>query len=449
VHNIKDSLSERSASSTLLRKLKWVNTEGMAGPTFILLIASVVGGGCNFLYQLFMANNIANLAELNALLAIQYIVTVPALAVQSLLIRYVSKFKALGNDGAISWLVRRLFVMTFVAGVVLSLVLFVFLNLPQISEGLKITETLPILILSVTVFVSLVGPVGMGPLQGLQLFTDFGIQSVGNYLFKFVVGAVLVLLGFGLTGAMGGVLMGMAFGAGYSIYVIRRYLLTPGKAVESKEIWRFTVPASVGILCFTVLTNVDVILAQVLLDSGPANLYAAASTLAKAVMFVPTAVSAVMFPKVASLHAGRESTSRLLNAAFMLSFLMSMLVVGIYVLLPNVVLPLLLPSLSSSHALIIPVLQEVTVAMMLMGLANLFMLYGLATDGHAYVVIMGLSVAFLGVLLGASVAFGTAFTPQIIGHLMLLTGLLSVALGLAHLFVVERNWRPRRDGIRP
>lgn len=418
----------------------------MAGPAFIMLIATVVGGGCNFLYQLFMANNISNLAELNALLAIQYIVTVPALAIQNVLIRYVAKFKALGRDDAISWLIRRLLVLSLVAGVVLSIFLFIFLNIPQVNTTLKLTETAPILILSATVLIGLIGPVGMGPLQGLQQFTFFGLQSVGTFVLKLIIGIVLVLMGFGLAGALGGVLIGMTFGTGFSIFVIRKYLLTPGKAVESKEIWWFTVPVLVGVLCYTVLSNVDVILAQTLLPSGPsndANNYAAASSLAKIVLFLPSAVSAVMFPKVSKAHAERGKTNRLLNTAFFMAFALSGLIIAGYLLFPSLVLSILLPGMSQYHAQIAPILQGLSIAMMFLGLSNLFMLYGLATDGHAYIVIMGLSILVLGTLVGGVVLLGIVFTPEILTIIMIATGLFNVVLSGIYLIIVEREWRPR------
>ncbi len=419
----------------------------MAGPAFIMLIATVVGGGCNFLYQLFMLNNIENLAELNALLAILYIVTVPALAVQNVLIRYVAKFNALGRDDVISWLIRRLLVFSFVAGVVLAIFLFIFLSIPQVHTILNLTETAPILILSVTVLVGLLGPVGMGPLQGLQQFTYFGLQSVGTYVLKLVLGIVLVLLGFGLAGALGGVLIGMAFGTGFSLFVVRKYLLTPGKAVESKEIWWFTLPVMVGVLCYTVLSNVDVILAQTLLPSGPptnaANNYAAASSLAKIVLFLPSAVSAVMFPKMSKAHAERGKTNRLLNTAFGMAFALSGLIIAVYLLFPYQVLSILSPGLSQYHTQIAPLLQGLSIAMMFLGLSNLFMLYGLATDGHAYIVIMGLSILVLGTLVGGVMLTGTIFTPGILTIIMIATGLFSVVLSGIYLIIVEREWRPQ------
>jgi O-antigen/teichoic acid export membrane protein len=407
-----------------------------------MMLATVVGGGCNLLFQLFMANNIPNLAELNALLAIQYIVTVPALVVQNVLIRYVSKFKALNRDDAISWLIRRLLVLAFVAGVILSLVILIMLSVPEVRSFLNLTGGTPILILSATVFVGFIGPVGMGPLQGLQKFTYFGIQSVGSYALKLVMGMALVLLGYQMAGALGGVLIGATFATVFSLFIIRKYLFTPGTAVESREIWWFTLPAMAGVLFYTVLSQVDMIVAQALLATDPANYYAATANLAKIVLYLPSAISAVMFPKISKLHAERGSTNRSLNTAIVLSFLASALVILAYLLFPNLVLSILLPGKSEFHSQIAAILPGLSVAMMFLGLSNLFMLYGLATDGHVYIVIMGLTLLVFGLLVGGVVMLGIFLTPELLTLIMILTGLFSVILSGIYLILVEREWRP-------
>jgi O-antigen/teichoic acid export membrane protein len=130
------------------RLTRFANAEGMAGPAFIMLIATVVGGGFNFLFQVMMINLIPGaMAELGALLAILLIVTVPASAVSSVLTRYVSKYDAQGQDGVISWLIRRIFVLTAVAGFIISILLILILNVSEVHTTLHLTSTLPVILL--------------------------------------------------------------------------------------------------------------------------------------------------------------------------------------------------------------------------------------------------------------------------------------------------------------
>lgn len=412
-----------------------------------MLISTVVGGGCNFLYQVMMANLIPDdLAELNTLLAILYIVAVPSTAVQNVLIRYVSKYHALGNRDWISWLMRRVMVITTVAGVAIAILLVLVLSIPEVATTLKISTNLSVLLLAIAVLISLLSPVGQGPLQALQRFTTFGVVSVGNYILKLALGVGMVILGYGVAGAIGGVVIGLAFGTGLSLMVMRKYLFHKGVAVESREIWRFTVPATIGVLCFTILTQVDVIFATSLLPRDQASYYAAASTLAKIILFLPGAVSTVMFPKISRAYAVKGETGRILTTAFLMTLGLAGLMVAAYFLLPDLILSILIPA-NPYKELIAPILQWLGVAYLLLGLANIFMLYGLATDGHTYITIMGLSVVVLLTMVLGVVAMGVSFTPMIVVLIMLITGMFIVVLSAIYLIIVEREWRPmKRDG---
>lgn len=430
---------------------RFINAEGMAGPAFVMLVATVAGGGCNFLYQVMMTNLIpGGLAELNTLLSILYIVTVPSMAVQNVIIRYVSKYHALGEDNVVSWLLKRILVFTSVAGVAIAILLLIILSVPSVSTTLKLTSTFPVVLLAIGVIISLVSPVGQGTMQALQRFTPFGSINTVNFILKLTLGVGMVLLGFGISGALGGVIIGIAFGCAASIIFVRKYFFMASTVIEAKEIWRFTIPATVAMLGYTVITQSDVILASSLLVKDEANYYAAASSLAKIILFLPGAVSTVMFPKLSKANAVRtmraragEESNRILKTAFAMTIALAGLVVAAYFLVPEMVLNILIPA-NPFKEQIAPILQWLGVAMMLLGLANLFMLYGLATDGHAYIVIITLSVIVMFSLVGIIVALGISFTPMLVVMVMLITGMFIVAFSGLYLFIVEREWRPQR-----
>jgi hypothetical protein len=85
--------------------------------------------------------------------------------------------------------------------------------------------------------------------------------------------------------------------------------------------------------------------------------------------------------------------------------------------------------------------------MLFLGLANLFMLYGLATDGHAYITIMGLSVLVLVGQVSVAVVIGSVFTPLLLAQIMIVTGLFIVVLSAIYLIIIEKEWRPRYGGL--
>lgn len=430
---------------------RFINAEGMAGPAFVMLVATVVGGGCNFLYQILMSNYIPlSMAELNTLLAILYIVTVPSSAVQNVIIRYVSKYHTLGEDNVVAWLLKRVLLFTSGAGVAIAILLVIILSVPGVNSTLGLTSTLPVLLLAIGVVISLISPVGQGTMQALQRFTPYGTINTINFTLKLTLGVGMVLLGYGVSGALGGVIIGIAFGCGASIIFVRKYFFMNPKPIEAKEIWRFTVPATVAMLGYTIITQADVIIASSLLVKEQANYYATASSLAKIILFLPGAVSTVTFPKLSKANATRssrtragEESNRILKTAFAMTLALSGTIVLAYFLVPNLVLSILLPA-NPFKAQIAPILQWLGVAMMLLGLSNLFMLYGLATDGHAYTVILTLSVIVMFSLVGIIIALGVTFTPMLVVLVMFITGVFIVALSGLYLFVVEREWRPQR-----
>jgi len=268
---------------------------------------------------------------------------------------------------------------------------------------------------------------------------------VVNFALKLTVGVGLVVLGYGISGAIGGVIIGLAFACGASIIYVRKYFFIARKAVEGKDIWRFTIPATVALFGYTMITYVDTIFAASLLPDVEADAYSAASQLAKIILYLPGAVSTVMFPKISKAHAerminsnGNGETRRILRSAFLMTVLLSGIVVAVYFLFPDQVLKVLYP-LSPYRDQIAPILQWLGVAIMLIGLANLFMLYGLATDGHAYTVIIGISVLVMFSLVGMVIALGMTFTSMMMVLIMFATGAFIVVLSAIYLFVLEKE----------
>jgi O-antigen/teichoic acid export membrane protein len=438
------------------RLARFINAEGMAGPAFVMLVATVVGGGCNFIFQWYMVNNIpteGDYALLSSLLAILLIVTVPSSAVQNVIIRYVSKYHALGQDSVVAWLLRRILVLTSVAGVAMAILLAIVLSIPGVATTLKLSGSMPILLLAIGVVLSMISPVGQGTMQALQRFTPFGFITVGNFALKLSIGAGMVFLGYGVSGALGGAIIGIAFGCGASIIFVRKYFFMGGIPVEAKDIWRFTIPATVALLGFTIITQADVIFATSLLPANEADVYSATSQLAKIILYLPGAVSTVMFPKISKVHAiksrGQNDSNRILKIAFAMSLALSGVVVSVYFFFPDLLVNIFItkagvtPLFKEQVATLLPWLG---IAIMFLGLANLFMLYGLATDGHAYIIIVVLSVIAMVSLIGTIVALGVPFTPMLVVVVMFITGLFSVILSGLYLFVVEREWRPHLPG---
>lgn len=358
----------------------------IARPTMIMLLATFLTGLFSYLYQIFMGRALgtASYSELASLLSILYILVIPGEMVQSLMTRYTSKFSAQGSHGKVSWLMRRgsLALLIFAS----SVLVVVTLSGEALRGFLSLSSTDTTVFLAIAIFLYLLLPAATGPLQGLQRFTSLGGQSVGGALVKLLAGVLLVGYGLGVNGALAAVSLGIGFALVISIVLTRDYWLRSGEPTEGREIWMYILPATVAVVCFTLLTNVDVVLVRHYFPEHEAGLYAASSMLAKVILFLPGAVAAVTFPKLSAAHTRSVSTGRLLRTGSLAVLILASIVAVGYLLLSESVIQFLYGAEFAGAG---PSLQILGFAMTFFGLANIFMVYGLATGKYSFVYLIG------------------------------------------------------------
>lgn len=160
-----------------------------------------------------------------------------------------------------------------------------------------------------------------GILQGERRWLPLAGIYLGLGLGRIGLGLLLLLLRPDALGAM----MGVALGAFLPVVVgwwalrhpSRRQTVThlegrPARPGRSRRVLRELVRNSHALLAFFALSNVDVVIARVLLDEHDAGLYAGGLILAKAVLFLPQFIVVVAFPSMAEKEAGMSTTLRAL-----------------------------------------------------------------------------------------------------------------------------------------
>ena len=355
---------------------------GITGAAAVMFIATLVSGGSDYLFQIVMGRSLGADAysELAAVLSILYIVSIPALSVQNIMTRYVSKFHAEGKDGQISWLMRRSLVwvaaFSFLAsGAMLALS-------GMLMSALALSSLMVVALLCVSLFFRMLNPVAAGPLQGLQRFNEFGGQLSAQALVKLGAGWLLVLLGFGIGGALWGVALGAMASTLIPLAMMRAHVVQKGDPFPMAGLWRYSVPAMMGVLAITILTNVDVVVARFFFDGVSAGLYAASSNLAKVILFLPGAVSYVMLPKVSDAYTKGEDIWHIVLKAFGINIALSLAMVAGYVLLADPLISMLYGSEYDGASIYLGILA---LSMSLFGMANLFMILGLSMDSFGYI----------------------------------------------------------------
>lgn len=408
-------------------------SEGFAKPTMILFSATVIGGVFNYVFQFFMMKSLSveSYSELAAVLSLFYIITVPTQTIGTMLLRYTSKFMAEGRQQQVYWLIKRSLWITLAISAVMVVVILV--TMPWLMSFLSLTSDLPVIVMLFGLVVAMVTPIGYGPAQGLQRFTLLGLNTIASPIGKLIFGVILVMAGFGVAGAMGGVIIGTAFGMLVVIIGIRDHLVRHGSPIttaDARSIKIYLIPVTIAVVCFGIMTNIDIFLANHYLLKTDAGLYSTASTLSKIILFMPGAIATVMFPKVTAAHTRSEGTVRIMRRSIILTLLLTGLLAMGFLLVPETVLSVLTNTAYLGAA---PALQILGLSMMFFGLASLFMNYGLATDRHQYITFVLLFTVVEVLLL---VLFHSS--PVEIAYDMLVSSLLMCVISWIYM---ELKWR--------
>jgi len=351
----------------------------------VMFLVSIIAGACNYIYQLYMGRALGpeEYGVFGSLFAIFYIISVLTATIQTSVARFVSKFIGEGAKEKIHYFMQGLLKRMLFLGIVMFL-FFVFIS-GWLSSFLKIDPIMPVIILGSIFLFSTLLPVNLGVLQGLQKFIPLGFNTVLNFSSKLVFGIVLVVIGFGVNGALGAVVIGSAVALIASFIPLRSFF----SKVDSKnsdfkfsELYRYSLPTMVAMFCFAVPANVDVIIAKHFFAAHTAGLYTAASVLGKIILFIPGAIVVAMFPKVSKMYAEKRDTGHLLNLSLLYTGLVSGVMAVGYWFFPVLVVKI---PYGSAYVEVAPVVQLYGLAMLFFSLTVVLMRYSLAIHDISYV----------------------------------------------------------------
>lgn len=354
----------------------------------------------NYLYQLAMGRMLQpeDYGILMSLTSLFLIVSIFALAIRTVMAKFVSKYHAEGNMKAASNLWRLYLKRTLLLGVVAFIIIA--LLSPVISGFLRIGNFWYPLTLFSALILAFALPVNYGTLNGLQRFLPLGWTTTLWALLKLVLAIVLIKLGFGLYGGLIPFLL--AFIIVFAITLSLLKDLRDGNAgkVEIVGFRSYLGLSFIAILSYTVLTNIDVVLVKHFLSPEQAGNYAALSALGRAALFVPMGIALAMFPKASGLHEMGKSHRPVLLMGILLTLLISGTIVVIYWIAPQFVIGFLGRDEFGvlKYALAVPHLSKYALAMILFAVSYIIMNYLLSIN-RTRVAYPFMATAFLQVVL--------------------------------------------------
>jgi O-antigen/teichoic acid export membrane protein len=372
----------------LLGVARYAATSTGARASLVLTGANVASIGGTYLYNLICIRwlGAARFGDVAAVTALATIVALPFTGLQSALARDVARLDSVGDQGG----VRGLLSVVLRRGLIAQLVLVILLlaAAPLTADLLHLASTWIAVVAVGLIAVTVMLPVLQGFLQGLGRFTNIAAQTAVLGLSKPLLAIPLIVVsstsGALLAGAVSGVLT-----AGVALFGLRLVKQWPRTAPPDHPL-AGAVPVILGLVSFSVMTNLDILVAKAALPSHAAGTYAVASLVGKVTVYVPIAISLVLLPRAVSLRERGEDSFRpvSLSVATVVGFgaLYSLILLAV----PQSLVELAFgPTFGDARDLLAPC----ALAMTLCGIVNIKLVIAFAAREHGFV-----GVALLGVL---------------------------------------------------
>ncbi|MFA5358743.1 MAG: oligosaccharide flippase family protein [Patescibacteria group bacterium] len=359
----------------------------------ILFIGSMICAVGNYLFHLITARMLTVNAygEMESLIALFYIISVPAGTIMTVIIKYSAQFSAEGRLDKVHKLFTAFSHKLLLAGFICFIVIF-FLS-PWIAKFLQLSSVLPVIILGTIMITALLLSCGRGVLNGLQKFFSTAINMVIEVLTKIILAFAFIYFAFGVNGAIGAISIA-ALTAYLFVFKPLRFLLKEKideTKIDYKEIFLFSLPTLFITLFLNLFYNVDVLLVKHFFDPSMAGQYSALTVLGRIVFFVTMTISTVVFPLTAEAHTKNENHRKILNQGFILVSLIAGTALFLFFSVPGLVIKILI---GSKFLAVAPYLGWFGLAMFFYSLVYLLTQYFLSIGKTKclYIVTVGVAV---------------------------------------------------------
>lgn len=407
----------------------------------------------NFLYHFFMIRKLSPIdySHLNTLMALFMIISVPATTVQATVTKFVSSFYAKNQYDQIRSLLSHLFFIISIGGLIIFL--FILLGSDYLGEFLRIYSRGLVILLGLLIFLGMVIPVPWGGLQGLEKFGSLTFNLIINGIIKLLLGFLFILIGLGVSGAISAVIISYGVTVFLSFLMLRKILLKIGitnynykfvtrlNPLHFSEIYKYFSPTGITILCFMVLTNVDLILVKHFFKPIEAGYYSIAQMVGKIILFLPVPIIMVMFPKISKLEGEKRKSLFILRRSLGINLLFCFIAILLIYLFPSIILRTIIGKVYQEC---IPLIRFFSLNMTLFSILLILLYYNLATLGRGF-----LNPLFL---LTVIQIVAIIFFHQTLIHVLLIVNLVATCLLIINFYFIyhkEIKWKIKRNQIIP
>ncbi|MBU1924754.1 MAG: oligosaccharide flippase family protein, partial [Candidatus Omnitrophica bacterium] len=320
------------------------NIDAFGKNIILVLGGSFLVSSINLLYQLIIAHQLSpvEFATFNSLLSLFMLIAAPLGTLQPAVAKYSAEFHARNDINKVtalfSFFSKKVLVMALV-----SCFMFYFV-FSFIIPKLKIASFSFSFILPAMLLFAWLMPVLLGGLQGLEFFKWLIIVSVIGGGLKLLLTIIFLKIGFGVTGALGGFLASSVIITAIALFSLKRFFKfgrIASEGINFKDIAYYLFPVAITTTCYIGLVNLDMVLVKYFFSPEDAGIYSLAQIAGKIFLFIPGAISIVMFPRVSRLNAKNENTTATLKRSLIYGSLLCIAAVIFYNLFPAFVMKIL------------------------------------------------------------------------------------------------------------
>lgn len=350
----------------------------------VMFVTSSVANFLAYLLHVFLSRMLgpAEYGVFASLLSVFVLLSVPAMIVRMVVAKYVSRFHAREEAGKIAAFLVAALKWISVGGILATLALI--LSSGYVAAYLQIPSAVPVIVIATMTLVGTLMSVATGALQGLQKFRALGANMVLAAGSRFILAVGLVALGLGASGALASSTLSGALAFGTALVPLS-YLFRQRDAcldVQTRDIFQYSAVVFLGLLCFTALTNVDLVVVKHYFDPVDTGHYSAASVLARIILFFPGGIGVVMFPKASSNFALNRDSTVVIRKTILAVAVLCGLLVAAYSLFPALLVSALF---GEGYEASVPLIGIYGLAMSLFALINTLLLYYLSVQNIKFV----------------------------------------------------------------
>jgi len=297
----------------------------------------------NLIYQLLCAHrlSVSDFAAFGSLLSLFMVLTSPLVTLQIVINKYCAEFNTHGKIGKLKFLLSDFFKKTAVLAIFVFLI-FYFLS-GYIVDLLKIPASSSGYILAALLASYCLLVFSLAGAQGVEFFWWLSGAYVMGGALKVVLAFIFLLLGLNINGALAALLISNLLMIVILYFPLRHFIFPKDtqEKVDYREIFLYLFPVAVSYLCFTILVSFDMLLVKYFFAPYDSGLYCLAQLLGKIFLFLPVAISTVMFPKTSGLKAKSLESTAILTRSVLYAAALCIIASAVYNLFPVFVLKML------------------------------------------------------------------------------------------------------------